>query len=210
MTGSRSLGIALATAVLGVSLAGATSAKTLSSAVGVGTNSVQFYTHDRFETFIEKNSHLEIKVYALSLLDLKETPAGIRDGIADMGFVLPPYHPAEYANFNLAADLSMLSTVGKRVESPGAAMAGAIMEYVFFSCPDCLEEFVRGDLAVIAEQYRTDYGVDNTEQKIETVAGLVEKWKRVTAGLANDPERLAKVYWEEFLSGIDPATYGMR
>ena len=382
MTRSRSIGIALATAMLGISLAGTVNAKTLSSAVGVGTNSVQFYTHDRLEKFIEENSDLDIKVYPLSLLNLKETPPGIRDGIADMGFVLPPYHPAEYANFNLAADLSMLSTTGKRVESPGAAMAGATSEYVFFNCPDCqtefeqqnqvylgtgstptyillcstpirtmedlkgkkyrsgaanfgrwaeyvggikvsipgndvyeamgqgvidcammsateltnislfdvtsaitrqvpggvysgvatnnvntrvwrglteeqravflkgaakaqadftwkfyadakanleaspgkgieiieptdemlakTEEFVKGDLAVIAEQYRTDYGVENTEEKIEKMAELVEKWKELTADLADDPDGLAKVYWEEIFSKIDPATYGMQ
>lgn len=67
---------------------------------------------------------MPIKVYSMSLLNLKGTPTGIRDGIADMGFVLPQYFPAEYSNFNPAADLSMLSTSGWKVESPGAAMAG--------------------------------------------------------------------------------------
>lgn len=357
-------------------------AKTISSAVGVGTNSVQFYTHDRLAKFMAENSDLNIKVYALSLLNLKETPPGIRDGIADMGFVLPPYYPAEYANFNLAADLSMLSTTGGRVESPGAAMAGATSEYVFFNCPDCqqefsqqnqvylgtgstptyillctapirdvddlkgkklrsgasnfgrwaehfgatkvtipgndvyeamsqgvidcammsateltnislfdvtksitrrvpggvfsgvatnnvatsvwrdltveqrtaflkgaaraqadftwkfysdanrnlqaapdkgieiiepssellaeTEEFVKADLAVISEQYTRDYGIANPDAKIAKVAELVEKWKGLTEGLADDPEALAKVYWDEIFSKLDPETYGMQ
>ncbi len=358
------------------------SATTISSAVGVGTNSVQFYTHDRLAKFMEENSDLSIKVYPLSLLNLKETPPGIRDGIADMGFVLPPYYPAEYANFNLAADLSMLSTTGRQVKSPGAAMAGATSEYVFFNCPDCqkeflqqnqiylgtgstptyillctapirnaddlkgkklrsgasnfgrwaenfgatkvtipgndvyeamsqgvidcammsateltnislfdvtkaitrrvpggvfsgvatnnvgtsvwrdltleqrtaflkgsaraqadftwkfyadanrnleaapdkgieiiepspellasTEEFVKADLAVISAQYTRDYRIENADAKIAKIAELVEKWKGLTAGLEDDPEGLAKVYWDEIFSKIDPATYGIQ
>lgn len=357
-------------------------ATTISSAVGVGTNSVQFYTHDRLAKFMEENSDLSIKVYALSLLNLKETPPGIRDGIADMGFVLPPYYPAEYANFNLAADLSMLSTTGKQVESPGAAMAGATSEYVFFNCPDCqkeflqqnqiylgtgstptyillctapirtaddlkgkklrsgasnfgrwaenfgatkvtipgndvyeamsqgvidcammsateltnislfdvtkaitrrvpggvfsgvatnnvgtsvwrsltleqrtaflkgaaraqadftwkfyadakrnleaapdkgieiiepsaellakTEEFVKADLGVISAEYTRDYGIEGADEKIAKISELVEKWKGLTEGLADDPEGLAKVYWDEIFSKLDPETYGMQ
>jgi TRAP-type C4-dicarboxylate transport system substrate-binding protein len=78
--------------------------------------------------------------------------------------------------------------------------------------PDILaksDEFVKGDMKVIAEQFRTDYGVDNTEEKIAKLAELTEKWKTLTEGIENDPEALFKVYWEEIFSKIDPETYGM-
>ncbi len=375
----------LAAAVLNVGLAGVSagdvSARTLKDAVGLAPSSVQYYAHSRLADYVAENTDLKIKVFSMSLLNLKETPPGIRDGIADMGFVLPPYFPAEYSEFNLAANLSMLATTGRQVESPGAAMAGATNEYVFFNCPDCLkqfehenqvylgtgssptyvmlcttpvrtmddlkgkrfrsgaanfgrwaeyfggvkvsisandvyeglgqgvidcamlsateltnlslfdvvkavtrripggvysgvatnnmnldtwrsltaderkvflkgsarvqsdltwkfyadakenleaspgkgievfepdpeilaksEEFVRGDLKVISEQFTADYGVNNTDDKIAKMVELTEKWKTLTEGMENDPEALFQVYWDEIFSKIDPETYGM-
>ncbi|MCA8928452.1 MAG: C4-dicarboxylate TRAP transporter substrate-binding protein [Alphaproteobacteria bacterium] len=380
------LGTALAAAVLGLSamatLAPDASAGTLKAAVGLAPSSAQYYAFERFADYVKKNSDVKIKVFSMSLLNLKETPPGIRDGIADMGFVLPPYYPAEYAENNLVSNLSMLSTTGRQVESPGAAMAGATSEYTYFHCPECLteyerenqiylgtgasptyimlctkpirtledlkgkkyrsgaanfgrwaeyfggikvsmpgndvyealgqgvidcamlsateltnlslfdlvkyvtrripggvysgvatnnvnvdtwrsltteqravflkgaakinadltwkyysdakknldaspskgveviepgpeimaksDEFVKGDLKIIADQFTKDYGITNVESKIETVTKLVEKWKTLTEGLENDPEGLAKVYWDEIFSKVDPKTFGMK
>ncbi len=67
-----------------------------------------------------------------------------------------------------------------------------------------------GDLKVIAQQFVDDYGVENTDAKIAKLQKLVEKWKTLTADIANDPEALAKVYWDEIYSKIDPTTYGMQ
>ena len=137
------LGVAALSLAISAALPTDASARTLKSAVGLATSSAQYYAHERLAEYVAENSDLKIKVFSMSLLNLKETPPGIRDGIADMGFVLPPYYPAEYAEFNLVADLSMLATTGEQVESPGAAMAGATSEYVFLNCPECLEEFER-------------------------------------------------------------------
>lgn len=376
---------ALAAALIGLSVAAwiapDATARTLRSAVGLPTASAQFYAHQRFADYVAEHSDVKIRVFSMSLLNLKETPPGVRDGIADMGFVLPPYYPAEYAESNLAADLSMLATTGKRVESPGAAMAGATTEYIF-NCPDCQaeyakqkqvylgtgasptyimlctkpvrtmddlrgkkyrsgaanfgrwaehfggikvsipgndvyeamgqgvvdcamlsateltnlslfdvtkfvttqipggvysgvatnninidvwrdltleqrkvflrgsarvqadltwkyyadakknledspgkgieviepgpeimsasDEFVKGDLKIIAEQFTRDYGVQNVDAKIARVSELTEKWKALTADLADDAEGLAKLYWDEIYSKIDPETYGMK
>jgi TRAP-type transport system periplasmic protein len=377
---------AAAVATLGLSLTGViaadASARTLKDAVGFAPNSAQHYAHERFAEYIGENTDLKIKVYSMSLLNLKETPPGIRDGIADMGFVLPPYYPAEFAENNLAANLSMLSTTGRQVESPGAAMAGATSEYAFLRCPECIkefegqnqvylgtgasptyimlctvpvrtlddlkgkkyrsgaanfgrwaeyfggikvsipgndiyeamgqgvvdcamlsateltnlslfdltkfitrripggvysgvatnnvnvdtwrsltleqrkaflkgaarmnadltwkyyadakanldasrgkgieviepspeimaksDEFVKGDLKIIADQFEKDYGLTNVQEKIQVVSELVEKWKTLTEGLENDPEALANVYWDEIFSKIDAETYGMK
>ncbi len=380
------LGRALAAAVIGVAIAGAVttnaSAKTLKAAVGLATSSAQYYAFERFAEYVGKNSDVKIKVFSMSLLNLKETPPGVRDGIADMGFVLPPYYPAEYAENNLVANLSMLSTTGRQVESPGAAMAGATSEYTYFHCPECLveykkenqiylgtgasptyimlctkplrtledlkgkkyrsgaanfgrwaehfggikvsipgndvyealgqgvidcamlsateltnlslfdlvkfvtrripggvysgvatnnvnvdtwrkltteqravflkgaakinadltwkyysdakknldaspakgieviepgkeimdksNEFVKGDVQVIAEQAKKDYGLTNVEAKIVKITELVEKWKELTKDVADDPEALAKIYWDQIFSKLDPATFGMK
>lgn len=377
---------AVAAVVLGIAASTAmvpeASAKTLKSAVGLATSSAQYYAHKNFADYVKAHSDLKIKVFSMSLLNLKETPPGVRDGIADMGFVLPPYYPAEYAENNLASNLSMLSTTGKQVESPGAAMAGATSEYTYFHCPECLAEyakqnqvylgtgasptyimlctkpvrtleelkgkkyrsgaanfgrwaehfggvkvsipgndiyeamdqgvidcamlsateltnlslfdltkfvtrripggvfsgvatinvnrdtwrdlttaqrkvflegaarinadltwkyysdakknleispskgvevfepspeimkasgeFVRDDLKIIAKQFTKDYGIKNVDPKIAKIAKLVEKWKGLTANIADDPKALAKLYWEQIFSKIDPATFGMK
>jgi TRAP-type transport system periplasmic protein len=374
---------AVFTLALGAAPATQALAKTLKDAVGLAPSSVQYYAHSRLADYVKEHTKdLRIKVYSMSLLNLKETPAGVRDGIADMGFVLPPYFPAEYSEFNLAANVSMLATTGRRVESPGAAMAGATNEYVFFNCPECLaqfehenqvylgtsasptyimlcttpiramedlkgkrfrsgaanfgrwaehfggikvsisandvyeglgqgvidcamlsateltnlslydvvkfvtrripggvysgvatnnmnldswrslsleertvllkgsarvqadntwkfhadakknledapgkgveviepdpiiltksDEFVKSDMKVIAEQFRTDYGVENTDAKIAKLAELTEKWKTLTEGIENDQEALFQVYWKEVFSKLDPETYGIK
>ncbi|MBT4490417.1 MAG: C4-dicarboxylate TRAP transporter substrate-binding protein [Rhodospirillaceae bacterium] len=368
--------------VAGTAMVTDASAKTLKSAVGLATSSAQFYAHQRFADYVKEHSDLKIKVFSMSLLNLKETPPGVRDGIADMGFVLPPYYPAEYAENNLPANLSMLSTTGRQVESPGAAMAGATSEYTYFHCPECLAEykkqnqiylgtgasptyinlcttplrsledlkgkkyrsgaanfgrwaehfggikvsipgndiyeamdqgvidcamlsateltnlslfdltkfvvrripggvfsgvatinvnrdswqdlttaerkvflqgaarinadltwkyysdakknidaspakgieviepgpeimkasgeFVKGDVKIIAAQFTKDYGLKNVDPKIAKITELIEKWKGLTADIADDPEALTKLYWDEIFSKIDPATFGMK
>lgn len=361
--------------------AGASGAETLKLAVGFPTGSAAYYALDNFAKNVEATSDLEVKVFPLSLLNLQETPPGIRDGLADIGFVLPPYYPAEFAEFNLAANLSMLATTGKQVESPGSAMGAAMTEYVLLHCPECLEEqkrqnqvylgtgtsptyilhcttpirniddlkgkkyrsgaanfgrwaehvggvkvsvpgndiyeamaqgvvdcgmfsateltnlqlfdvtkfittqipggvfagvatnsinrdvwaelspeqrmaifkasarssadvtwkyyadakrnladapakgieiieptpemvkmseeFVKADLKVIAKEFTDAYGLENVEAKIDKVAELIEKYKGLTAGMADDPEALAKLYWDEIMSKVDLSTYGL-
>ncbi|MDF1720288.1 MAG: C4-dicarboxylate TRAP transporter substrate-binding protein [Minwuia sp.] len=349
-------------------------------AVGFPTGSAAVYALEKFARNVEATSDLKVKVFSMSLLNLKETPPGIRDGIADMGYVLPPYYPAEFAELNLAANLSMLSTTGKQIESPGTAMGAAMTEYAFLHCPECLveqkrqnqvylgtgasptyilhcttpirsmadlerkkyrsgaanfgrwaeavggtkvsvpgndiyeamaqgvvdcamvsatelsnlqlfdvtkyittripggvfagvatnsinrdvwgeltddqrkaifkasaqssadltwkyyadamrnlndapgkgievieptaemlkmsEEFVKSDLAVISEQFANDYGLENVDAKIAKISELVEKYKGLTAGMADDPDALADLYWNEIMSKVDLSTYG--
>ena len=129
---------------LSVATAGLTAhevgAKSLTLAVGVGPKNSITLTMQGFADYMSEHTDLDIKVYPLSLLNLKETPVGLRDGLADIGFVLTPYYPAEYSEMNLAANLGMLSTAGVQVASPGAAIAGALSEYVL-NCEECLAEF---------------------------------------------------------------------
>ncbi|PJK31003.1 C4-dicarboxylate TRAP transporter substrate-binding protein [Minwuia thermotolerans] len=121
----------------------AATAETLKLATGFPPGSVAAESAELLAKKTEEftNGDLKIKVFPLSLLNLKETPPGLRDGIADLGYVLPPYYPAEYANTNLAADLNMVSTLADDQSGAPAAVAGAMSEYVFFECPDCQKEW---------------------------------------------------------------------
>ena len=169
------------------------SAKTLKSAVGLATSSVQFYTHQRFADYVEKHTDLKIKVYSMSLLNLKETPPGVRDGVADMGFVLPPYYPAEYAENNLPANLSMLSTTGRQVESPGAAMAGATTEYTYFNCPECLAEYKKQNQIYLGTGSSPTY-INLCTTPLRSLEDL--KGKKYRSGAANFGR------WAEHFGGI--------
>ncbi|WP_281017359.1 MULTISPECIES: C4-dicarboxylate TRAP transporter substrate-binding protein [unclassified Minwuia] len=376
---SRKTVLAAAGAAM-LATAGAAQAETLKLAVGFPTGSAAVYALENFAKNVEATSDLKVKVFSLSLLNLKETPPGIRDGIADMGFVLPPYYPAEFAEINLAANLSMLATTGKQIASPGTAMGAAMTEYVFLHCPDCLteqkrqnqvylgtgtsptyilhcttpirtmedlkgkkyrsgaanfgrwaeavggtkvsvpgndiyeamaqgvvdcgmfsateltnlqlfdvtkyittkipggvfagvatnsinrdvwaglndaqreaifkasarssadvtwkyyadakrnlndapgkgieiieptaemvkmsEDFVKSDLAVISKQFTEDYGLSNVDAKIAKISELIEKYKGLTAGMEDDAEALAQLYWDEIMSKVDLSTYG--
>ncbi|MEZ5646326.1 MAG: C4-dicarboxylate TRAP transporter substrate-binding protein [Burkholderiaceae bacterium] len=86
---------------------------------------------------------LNVKVYPLSLLNFAETSAGLRDGITDIGYLLAPYFPSEYPHFNLLAESSMqLLNMDERVRGKeGMAYVGALTEFVFTKCPECMNEF---------------------------------------------------------------------
>lgn len=162
--------------------AGAAQAETLKVAVGFPTGSAAVYALENFAKNVEATSDLKVKVFSLSLLNLKETPPGIRDGIADMGFVLPPYYPAEYAEINLAANLSMLATTGKQIPSPGTAMGAAMTEYVFLHCPECLTEQKRQNQVYLGTGTSPTYILHCTTP-IRTMDDL--KGKKYRSGAAN-------------------------
>lgn len=148
----------------------ALNAETLNAALGVGTKHSAYLAYESFADYVGQNSDLDIKVFSMSLLNLKETPPGIRDGLADLGFVTTGYFPAEYSETNLAANLSMFSTAGRRVGSPGVAMAGAMTEYVF-GCADCLAEYKEQGQVYLGSVASAPYNLLCTKP-IETVADL--------------------------------------
>ncbi len=135
-----------------------------------------------FVAYVNENSDMSVKLYELSLLDLKETPPGIRDGVADMGYVLMPYFPAEYAEANLAADLSMLATTGEKGAAPAVAMAGALTEYAMLHCADCQTQFTRENQVYLGSASTPDY-VLLCGQPIRTVDDL--KGKSFRSGASN-------------------------
>ena len=157
----KSVGLFIAAAMVAASVSGGfasgASAKTLRYASGFPPGGPVNKGLKEFADYVGKNSDLKVKLFELSLLDLKETPPGIRDGVADMGYVLMPYFPAEYAEANLAADLSMLATTGEKGAAPAIAMAGALTEYAMLHCPDCQSQFARENQVYLGSASTPDY-----------------------------------------------------
>ncbi|MFW5825744.1 MAG: hypothetical protein ACOCVV_12375, partial [Marinobacter sp.] len=104
-------------------------------------------TSDALDVFTERLDELSggdlgVRVYELSLLNLKETPSGIRDGMADMGVVLTPYFPADYPHTNMVAEVSMSIELTEGGSSQaGLVYTGAMSEFIFTECAECREEF---------------------------------------------------------------------
>lgn len=73
------------------------------------------------------------KVFPGTLLSFAEMTNGVRDGVVDVGYVIPAYTRAEFPQTNLLIDMSTAS-------SDPVVMAGAINDYMF-SCAPCLKEF---------------------------------------------------------------------
>lgn len=153
----------------------------------------------RFAEDLKTTAGLAGKVYAMSLLTLAETAGGVRDGLADVGFVVFPYHPVEFSEVNLAANLSMLATTGTQVPFPGAAAAGASMEYTLLNCPDCLAQMQANNQVYVAGASTTPYRLLCTKPiaSAEDVKG-----RKFRAGAANYAR------WAEALGGASVSVPG--
>ncbi|MEH6647477.1 C4-dicarboxylate TRAP transporter substrate-binding protein [Sulfitobacter sp.] len=136
--------IALAATLAAAAIAGQAAAKErLNFAYGYPNTSAIGKAVDDYAAAVAERSGGEIDVtgFAMSLLSLPETSPGVRDGLADVGFVLPPYYPAEYPTTLFLHELNLLINL---VEEPTGkeplAYTGAMMEYTFNNCPECLAE----------------------------------------------------------------------
>ncbi|MEC9345299.1 MAG: C4-dicarboxylate TRAP transporter substrate-binding protein [Pseudomonadota bacterium] len=91
----------------------------------------------RFATEIEKATEGRYtgKVYEQVLLNYAETMTGVRDGVADIGYVIPAYARGEFPYGNLVVDLA---TAGVNP----VAVAGAANEFIV-KCEKCIDEYRR-------------------------------------------------------------------
>lgn len=137
-SGAAKVALALTAGLLGFS-AQAETRMTLTS--GFPPGSIPPQAHQELADWLAARSDITVDVSAMTLLSLPETSAGLRDGIADMAYFLTQYFPAEYAEANLAADMTMLTTTGTPSEAPGLVMSAAFAEYVTLACPDCQAQF---------------------------------------------------------------------
>ena len=173
----------LLTLALAVALAPAASARDTRIALGMTDVYAAYKPLVAFAETIGTEAGLTSKVYPMSLLTFAETAPGVRDGLTDFGFVVFPYHPTEFSEMNLVANLAMLATTGDDVpEMPGAAMAGAIMEYALLNCPDCMTQMTANNQVYLSGAATTPY-VLLCNKPILTAEDA--KGKRFRAGAAN-------------------------
>ena len=167
---------------MAAALPGPVQAKELRIALGLPDIYAAYESLVNFAATLESDVGLPAKVYAMSLLTLAETSGGLRDGLADIGFVVFPYHPVEFSEVNLVANLSMLSSTGDVPEVPGAAMTGAAMEYTLLNCPECLTQMKANNQVYLTGTSSTPYRL-LCSQAITTAADV--SGKRFRAGAAN-------------------------
>jgi TRAP-type transport system periplasmic protein len=166
--------------------ASAADAKELRYAFGFPAAFATYPSIERYAEQIKKETGIEMKVFASSLLAPAEMMAGLRDGIADLGWDATPYNPVEFSEGALIADLSMMITSGDVPNVPGAAMAGAVIEYILFNCPECLAQFKAQNVVYTAGTGTTAYYLICTKpqvtladlkgKRIRTAAGNFERW----------------------------------
>lgn len=157
-------GTKLGGALLGVALAGGglgtvASAQDMRYAVGLPESSYNYDAAVFFAEEIANNSDMNLEVFALSLLNLGEIPGGVRDGLADFGFSLFPYFPAEFSELNLPANLSWVASTNPDARWPGAAMIGAATEYVMLNCPDCQAQMQVFNTVFLSSGAAVQYGL---------------------------------------------------
>lgn len=128
--------IGLTASVVALTVASAAQAKELRFAIGVPEKFTIVEAMKHFSDTIPDRTDgaITAKLFTgSSLMSFSETLTGIRDGIADMGYVVSAYHRAELPQSNLIGDLGMTGT------NP-IVMAGAASEYCFTD-PECSAEY---------------------------------------------------------------------
>ncbi|MGR3425633.1 MAG: C4-dicarboxylate TRAP transporter substrate-binding protein [Pseudooceanicola nanhaiensis] len=115
----------------------------LSYSHGFAPNSAVGKASENFAAAVEEKSggELTVKIYPMTLMNLLETGPGVRDGLADMGYVLAPYYAAEYPHYSLLHELTMSVNLRDMTGTESLAYAGAITEYTFHECADCRADF---------------------------------------------------------------------
>lgn len=175
-----------ATTVLAVSLALQAEAKEqLSFAYGYPANSNIGLAVDAYISGIEERSSGEVTItgYPMTLLSLSESSAGVRDGLADIGYVLTAYFAAEYPTNLYLHELNLLvNLVEKPTGKEPLAFTGAMVEYTTLKCPECLGEFRSQNQVYTAGGVTPTYSLLCKDTKITKVDEL--KGKRLRAASA--------------------------
>ncbi|WP_339806084.1 C4-dicarboxylate TRAP transporter substrate-binding protein [uncultured Marinobacter sp.] len=155
-----------ASLVAGSLVAATASAQTLRYATGFPPGSIAADAAQDYAGKVKEYSdgELDMRVYALSLLNAAETSPGVRDGIADVGYLLNAYYPAEYPHINLINEASMqLQLIDpERMGSPAKgtyAYNGAYTEFMFKHCPECNDELKRQNQVYTANGSSSRYGL---------------------------------------------------
>ncbi len=176
---------------------GSVSAETIRYAVGAPPTAPQVKAIKEYAAAIENytDGELSMKIYALSLLSFSEMSDGVRDGIADAGWVLTPYHSSAYPHINFVSESSMMLEPfsGESDGKEGWAFGGALTEYILHNCPECLAEFTAQNQVPTAIVGGTWYGLLCT-QPVMTMADL--DGTRIRTGAGNQAR------WAEAMGAV--------
>ena len=98
---------------------------------------------ENFAAAVEERSNGDVTIrnFPMTLMSLLETGPGVRDGLADIGYVLAPYYAAEYPNYSLLHELTMSVNLRDMTGKENLAYAGAITEFTFENCDECRADF---------------------------------------------------------------------
>lgn len=200
--GLSSLGIALVCLVIVAMPAPPAQARTLSyaSVYPAGSDADKAVLEWAERLKIYSDDDLSAKVYAMSLLSASELSGGIRDGLADVGYLLTAYFPAEYPHINLLNESSMrLNLYDKdRLNGLGTyAFQGAITEFIFFDCPECLKELTDQNQVYTANVASSAYALICNQAVVKP------------ADLAGLRIRVAGSHWSRWVSRFGGSSVSM-
>lgn len=161
-------------------------AEELTVALGLPPIHMWAKVYDYIDENIEERTGgaLETEVYFGSLLNLRESFTGLRDGIADLAMLVPGYHPAEMPQTNLIIDLAMLG-------EDSVIISAAVSEYMF-TCPECIEESIDNGSVFLSMAANPAYLLQTVEP-MNTVESLQGKKIRSFSAFGR---------WVEYVGGI--------
>lgn len=188
-------------ALTSVIAVGSADARELSFASGATPNSIGSKSINVFADALEERSdgELNTKAYMQSLLSFMETPPGLRDGMADIGAVLTPYFQSEFPATIMLTEMTMLLELDDTSAREATfAFGGAISEYVFNNCPECLEEYNKENQVFLGISGSTPYTLicntpvvtmDDIEGKRIRIGG--PQWARWAEAMDASPVSMA-------------------
>jgi len=139
--------------------------------------------HNGIDAFVEDfqkrtDGGVTFQVFPMSLLSIPQMLNGLRDGVADVGFVLPNVFVSQMPESNFIADLAMLG-------SSATAQAGAATEY-FLTCDACQEEFTKNGIVYMGSAASEPYDLLGTKAlvnvedlkgaKIRSPSAVYNRW----------------------------------
>ena len=160
--------------------AGAAWAQTARIVVGVPDGSAAHYGIEAFSADLEERTggEMDVRVFPPSLLDLRQTFGGIRDGIVDGGYMVLNFFPAELPEAQLPIEMAMLG------RNP-YAMAGAMSEYIL-TCEACIEERLAANMVPLGNASTGAYAILGTAptttmdelagKKLRAAGGAWARW----------------------------------
>lgn len=101
------------------------------------------------------------RVFPQTLVAVREIPGALRDGVADLGLIVHPYHPAEFPEANFIADFSLFA-------DNNAAAAGAATEYIL-TCGECMAEMKKQGTVYLGNIANAPYSLI-TKSPVRTLA----------------------------------------